>query len=153
MTPDELQRFEAKVERMPDGGCWIWTASRKRFGYGQFFLRRRIRPAHRVAYEHFVGPIPAGLQLDHLCRQPACVNPAHLEPVTAAENLRRGLNGVLSVTRTHCRRGHERNEKNVYVDPSGTKVCRRCRYKPSRGPRGRMAKLAAAGVGGSSCSR
>lgn len=73
-----------------DTGCWVWRGGRMPFGYGSVWLDGRTRLAHRVFYERLVGPIPDGLQLDHLCRNPPCVNPAHLEPVTHTENSRRG---------------------------------------------------------------
>lgn len=92
------ERFWEKVEKMAPDGCWFWLAS-TRNGYGQIgqWSKGTIDYAHRVAYEMLVGPIPAGLVLDHICRNPSCVNPAHLEPVTQAENLRRGAGrpGVL----------------------------------------------------------
>jgi hypothetical protein len=83
------ERFVEKVEKTDT--CWNWTGSTDR-GYGKIGLRRGVAPlyAHRVSYEFHVGPIPAGLQLDHLCRNRSCVNPAHLEPVTQRENLARG---------------------------------------------------------------
>jgi len=77
-------------------GCWLWTGFINRYGYGVLTAlprkpgRARARAAHRVSYEWFVGPIPAGLTIDHLCRVRRCINPDHLEPVTNAENLRRG---------------------------------------------------------------
>jgi HNH endonuclease len=70
---------------VPDGDCWRWTGDVSVRGYG----RIKRRAAHRVSYELFVGPIPAGMTIDHLCFNTRCVNPAHLEPVTAEENLRR----------------------------------------------------------------
>ena len=79
------QRYERA-----DNGCWIWTGQTTIAGYGQFTRNRKTIYAHRAMYESEVGPIPEGLVIDHLCRTPSCVNPAHLEPVTNAENVRRG---------------------------------------------------------------
>lgn len=87
----EVERFWEKVDRQ-EVGCWLWTAYRNRDGYGRFRPYRRDQVmAHRYAYELMVGPIPDGLQLDHLCRNPGCVNPSHLEAVTERENLGRRL--------------------------------------------------------------
>ena len=72
-----------------EGECWLWTGGKSLEGYGHFSVNNRTVGAHRFAYEQFHGPIPAGLQLDHLCRNPSCVKPDHLEPVTPAENQRR----------------------------------------------------------------
>lgn len=84
------ERFMVKVQVQPDG-CWLWLGSRNHKGYGLFTdeVGKNCR-AHRWGYEHFAGQIPDGMVLDHLCRNTSCVNPAHLEPVTAAENTRRG---------------------------------------------------------------
>lgn len=91
IAPTET-RFWPKVDRSngPDA-CWIWRASFNPRGYAQFWDKGRVLRAHRYAYELLVGPIPDGLQLDHLCRDKRCCNPAHLEPVTAKENVRRGV--------------------------------------------------------------
>jgi hypothetical protein len=85
------QRFWRHVVRDPDTECWEWTAARKNGGYGSFAIGKGNVYAHRFAYEMLVGPIPEGLELDHLCRNRGCVNPDHLEPVTRQVNVLRGL--------------------------------------------------------------
>lgn len=77
-----------KIEKLPDG-CWIWTGARNTGGYGVARHRGRTIGAHRMTYEVFVGPLDPFLEIDHLCRNPPCVNPDHLEQVTRAENIRR----------------------------------------------------------------
>lgn len=88
VIPDARERFELYYEK--SDGCWLWTGVLSYDGYGRFRADNRSTGAHRFAYEYYVGPIPDGLQIDHLCRVHNCVNPAHLEPVTPAENQRRG---------------------------------------------------------------
>lgn len=93
---EPFDRFVAKVEPLKSG-CWRWSASFRPNGYGQFvFVRGDLRPAHRLSYEWFIGPVPADLVLDHLCRNRWCVNPTHVEPVTQAVNSNRGLNRKVS---------------------------------------------------------
>lgn len=89
--PDETRWMKKVVVESP--GCWIWIAG-KNVGYGQYFAWGRMWGAHRFVYTLLVGPVPDGLELDHLCRVRACVNPDHLEPVTHEENVRRGAGGV-----------------------------------------------------------
>jgi len=109
-------------------GCWMWTGTRTKQGYGNLCSSvKRTNIAHRLVYEALVGPIPEGLHLDHLCREPGCVNPQHLEPVTLAENIRRGVRP----TYKYCKRGHERTSTNLHpITRSGrvvAKVCLICR--------------------------
>lgn len=126
-----MERFWSKVEKTD--GCWLWTGSRSTGGYGYFYLNGRNSPAHRVAYEMLVGPIPAGLQIDHLCRVRNCVNPAHLEPVTQRENLLRGETVTArSASRTHCPQGHPYDAENTSVRKTGKRDCRTCHREQGR---------------------
>jgi len=84
---DPLERLLENVDK--SGDCWLWTGQLNNKGYGLFSYRNQKRAAHVVLWEHLVGLVPTGLELDHLCRITACVNPDHLEPVTHAENMRR----------------------------------------------------------------
>lgn len=112
-------RFWAKVERGDD--CWLWAGAKTNDGYGRVRIENRNLLPHRVSYEWAMGPIPDGLEVDHLCRNKACVNPAHLEPVTRHENQRRRAAVI-----THCPAGHEYDSRNTYVSPSGHRFCRAC---------------------------
>ncbi len=122
-------RFWNKVTIAPSG-CWLWTSTKVAKGYGRFALReqgrRRAVYAHRYAYETLIGPIPAGLQSDHLCRVRACVNPSHIEPVTGSINCLRG--NPWGRGRTHCPQGHPYDETNTYITPQGYRHCRECNY-------------------------
>lgn len=111
------ERFWLKTDKTD--GCWVWKAS-LRDGYGVFAVDGQARPAHRVAYELLVGLVPEGLVLDHLCRNRACVNPAHLEPVTDKVNILRGESvSAKNRVKTHCLRGHEFTPENTRVYNGG----------------------------------
>lgn len=120
------RRMEESISKCPMSGCWIWTGSMNSSGYGRIFVRRKGICAHRFVYEHLVGPIPQGMDIDHLCRVRACVNPAHLEPVTRQVNLLRGetLPAALA-KRTHCINGHAFSINNTRLW-KGTRICRAC---------------------------
>lgn len=123
---NDAARFWQKVDKTET--CWLWTAAIAT-GYGRFYLDGHLVPAHRFAYELLVGPIPAGLDLDHLCRVRNCVNPAHLEPVTRQENLAR--TPTANIAKTHCPQGHPYDESNTYVAATG-RQCLTCRTETSR---------------------
>jgi hypothetical protein len=108
-------------------GCWLWIGAKQPNGYGSFYLDGRTLRAHRAAYEMFVGAIPGGLQIDHLCRRRDCVNPKHLEAVTHAENMRR-------IRRPECVSGHQLTDDNVY-EHRGKRYCRSCRRDRVRASR------------------
>ncbi len=106
------------VAHLSIGDCWEWTASTNKWGYGQVMIAHRNRGVHRYVWEQLVGPIPEGMQLDHLCRNRRCANPDHLEVVTPCENVRRGY----KVRTSRCVKGHE----DWVVTSQGRRQCRRC---------------------------
>ena len=115
------------------GPCWVWTAKLTTSGYARLKAKSEDGQAHRFAYELLVGPIPEGLQIDHLCRVRHCVNPSHLEPVTCQENLRRGIN--VQAAKTHCPRLHPYDEVNTRIRPDGSRHCRICELEGLRARR------------------
>jgi len=139
------ERFWPKVDLHGTGGCWLWTAGKDRAGYGVFRDESsRQVGAHRWAYLHLVGPVPGGLELDHLCRNPPCCNPAHLEPVTPRENKMRGIGAsAVNAAKTHCIHGHEFTPANTYVTPEGHRSCRTCHREAKARHQAKMNRMRA----------
>lgn len=137
-------RFEAKVRRTDT--CWIWAGSIDAYGYGKLTGNGRDIKAHRLAHELFIGTIPDGLHVDHLCHNAdedcvggdscqhrRCVNPAHLEAVTPQVNVLRGKTVAAAAARkTHCPKGHPYDEANTVVQRDGARRCRTCRQATER---------------------
>ena len=110
------------------GRCWLFTGVLSPKGYGKFYYLGGARQVHRVAYELFVGPIPDGYEIDHLCRVRHCVNPDHLEAVTPLVNHLRGNSPPKrNRFKTRCARGHRYAGKNLYVTSRGWRQCNTCR--------------------------
>lgn len=140
------ERITSKFTIEPKSGCWLWHAARDKKGYGIVTKPAAVYretggarhwQAHRYVYLAVRGTIPDGLVLDHLCRVRNCVNPDHLEPVTDAENFRRGAGtGHVLWDGTvwpkaksllhHCKYGHEYTPENTYIRTAGWRVCRTC---------------------------
>jgi len=134
MLPD---RFWERVEKTPT--CWLWTGATSQ-GYGHIRVNGKVHRAHRLSYEDAIGPVPDGLELDHLCHVTVCVNPAHLEAVTHSENMRRSITAVTpaeimrrSITgqrsrQTHCLHGHPFAGDNLIFASKG-RDCRTCQHE------------------------
>lgn len=131
IAPSLLERISVEPS-----GCWRWTGQITREGYGRVWFGTRTWYVHRLTYTQGVGPIPAGLELDHLCRNRWCCNPEHLEAVTRSQNLRRSpLVGRTNASPTHCPHGHEFTPENTRLVPytrvdgsrGASRACRACR--------------------------
>jgi HNH endonuclease len=127
LYPDVQSRFQSKFAVDLISGCWLWTAHRDPYGYGGFCYNGKNRKAHAEALELYVGPVPDGMELHHRCRNPLCVDPDHLEPVTHKEHAERHA-------KTHCHIGHPLTGNNLALR-SGRRQCRTCerqRYVANR---------------------
>lgn len=130
-----LIRFFSKIKISPNitfngTPCWLWTRELDEKGYARFryATKQWHGRAHNVSYKMFIGPIPDGLEIDHLCRRRHCVNPVHLEAVTYWTNQLRGVGTLVARTlQTHCKYGHEFTPENTYPMPHGGRQCRICR--------------------------
>jgi len=120
------ERLVPKID-FTQGDCWIWIGARQSRGYGSVHVRGRNQLAHRVVYEQLVGPIPPQRDVDHLCRNPSCVNPAHLEPVSHRENNLRGVGPIPeNAAKTHCIYGHAFDKQNTRIYADGKRRCGVC---------------------------
>jgi hypothetical protein len=116
------ERLRNRIEHGP-GDCWTWTGAKNPKGYGNIGVENRTRSVHRVAYETWVGPIPDGYDIDHICRNRSCINPAHLRPLTPFDNRERNqFTGV-----THCVNGHPFDAENTHVSTRDGRTVRSCR--------------------------
>lgn len=139
MTLTLEERFEAKYIPEPMSGCWLWTGAQLKAGYGQFRNEDHAL-AHRWPYSHFVGPIPPGAVVRHVCDTPSCVNPVHLEPGSYADNMadkvRRGRHE--NQKKTHCKHGHPFDAENTRWDAKrGRRQCRACSASRTKENHGR----------------
>lgn len=123
------------------GTCWMWTGTLFTGpfgGYGQAWWDGKHRMAHKLSFSWYRGEVPAGLELDHTCRNRACINPYHLEPVTRRENVRRGVSIVaVQMAKTHCKHGHLLQGWNL-LPRVGRRDCRPCNYRNRTARRKRM---------------
>lgn len=131
--PPEIQD---RIMPEPMSGCWLWIGRLTRGDYAQVYYRGRTHRSHRIVYQLFVCDIPDGLELDHTCKLRSCVNPAHLDPVTHLENIKRSNVGKACAAKTHCVKGHPYEGSNLILRPGRngkpTRVCRICKNELMR---------------------
>ena len=118
------ERLLSKISFEPNTGCWIWHGSHGQKGYGEIRVNYKLKRAHRVVYEEFIGKIPDDMVIDHLCLNKWCVNPDHLQVVTPGENTRRA--NIQREPPSKCPAGHDYDYENTYTYKDGTKHCRKC---------------------------
>ena len=125
------ERFWEKVEKTDT--CWLWRNPPNQRGYGQFWFEGKVIEAHLLCYRLMVGHILSGFELDHLCRVPLCVRPAHLQPVPHLLNVQRGESGAWQRAKTQCPQGHQYTVDNIYWTRGGrTRTCRTCQLERKR---------------------
>ncbi len=127
---EELKnRLKSRI-KIKKNGCWIYTRSKNKKGYGRLSAWGKLSLAHRISYIVFKGEIPNGKYLDHLCRNRSCINPNHLEPVTNRENILRGIGiAAINYRKKKCTFGHKFDKKNTLVRPDGRRQCINCKKR------------------------
>lgn len=128
MNVEAVRTYVRQRIEIAPSGCWLWRGPKLNGGYGAAHVAGLKTTAHRVAFMAWVGPVPRGLELDHVCKNILCVRPDHLEAVTHLENVRRSA----KANATHCVRGHRFDEANTYVKSNGCRSCRKCNARRSR---------------------
>lgn len=119
-------RLLAKIIVQPDG-CWVWRGAAQPTGYGQLWNGKRPEQAHRLSYKMFCGPVPDGVEVDHVCRVRDCVNPKHLRLLPHRDNVLAGNTGpARNAAKTHCDYGHELSGRNLRFAVNGSRQCRAC---------------------------
>lgn len=141
-----IDRLMDKIERVPFSGCWIWTGTTARGGYGLIGSgyteagNARMVYTHRVSFQHFIGAIPAGQEVCHHCDVPSCCNPEHLFSGTHSENMqdmiskKRG-DAYRRGSQTECQRGHSLTDENLRIRPDGRRYCHQCKVESQRARR------------------
>lgn len=123
-----IKRLYSRFEIVND--CWLWSGCLNAQGYGVISVNGKVLRAHRMMYECSIGAIPLNKELDHLCRNPSCINPAHLEPVTHKENVNRGTASIVrtlkKLERLYCKNKHLMFGRNLRITPQGYYRCKTC---------------------------
>lgn len=132
LTDKDAERFWSKVNMLTDTGCLEWCGGKDRDGYGVIKIQGKVLRANRVSFMTMVGPIPHNHEVDHRCRNRACVNPFWcLESVTHVENVRRSQVNNRERQKTHCPKGHPYSGDNLIIRPNGHRRCRTCKNTKS----------------------
>jgi hypothetical protein len=129
----QLYRFLIKIKFTE--ACWYWEGAKNDSGYGYWGFQGKVRPAHVYSYQIFKGEIPAGFELDHICRNHSCLNPFHLEAVSHSVNVQRGVDFKVKTNqgKTHCIRGHPLSGTNLLLRKNGKwRRCRICNNEHAR---------------------
>mgnify|MGYP001567469602 FL=1 len=130
MKRNTISCFWSKIYKTDS--CWNWIMGKSDSGYGRFSYNGKTVRAHRFSYELHNGKIPFDKEIDHLCRNRLCCNPEHLEAVNHLENVRRGEDGFLQKSKTHCPKGHEYSGINLYIRKNGWRNCKECKREAVR---------------------